>query len=132
MAQKQGISSTAGGRVDGSIGTAISASNIALGVGWGDGNETAVTVATGSNDQRGKLTVLSDGASQAQATATVILTFVDGAFVSAPFTIVTTTNDNDIETGHVTWATTTTTMTLTHSVQPVDTKSYVFTYLNVA
>lgn len=131
MPQKQGVSSTAGGRVDGSIGTAITSSNVALGVGWGDGS-VALALGTGSNDQRGKISVTSAGANQAQATATVVLTFADGAYASAPFTIVTTTNNNSIDTGHVTWSTTTTAMTLTHSLLPVDTKVYVFTYLNIA
>jgi hypothetical protein len=130
MAQKQGCSSTAGGRVDGSIGTAVAAGNVAIGAGWATEGSLAIT--TGSNDQRGQFVVTCGATSPAQATATIVLTFADGAFVSAPFTIVTTTNDNSIDTGHVTWSTTTTAMTLTHSLLPVSTKIYKFTYLNVA
>lgn len=130
MPQKQGNSSSSGGRVDGSLGTVIAAANVAIGAGWA--TEGAFAITTGSNDQRGQIVVTCGATSPSQATATVTLTFVDGAFNSAPFTIVTTTNDNSIDTGHATWATTTTAMVLTHSLLPVSTKIYKFTYLNVA
>lgn len=129
MAQNQGRKTNDGGRVDGSIGTALAASNVAIGAGWGTTATKAIT--TGSNDQRGQIVVTASGASFAQATATVVITFADGAWASAPWCIVTTTNDNAIDTGHVTWSSTTTALTLTFSVLPVDTKIYKINYLCV-
>lgn len=132
MAQQQGASSSAGGRLDGScVRNVLTSANFALGVGWGDGS-VALAITTGSNDQRGKFTVTSAGSNQAQATATVVITFADGAWAAAPFAIVTTTNTNSIDTGHVTWSSTTTALTLTFSLLPVDTKVYTFTYACIA
>lgn len=130
MAQNQGRKSNDGGRVDGSLGTALAAGNVAIGAGWGTTATAAIT--TGSNDQRGQIVVTSSGTGQAQATATVVITFADGAWASAPWAIVTTTNDNSIDTGHVTWSSTTTALTLTFSLLPVDTKIYKISYLCVA
>lgn len=133
MAQLQGnISAHGGGRLDGSLQkTALTSSAFALGVGWGDGAVTK-SLATGSTDQRGQLTITSVGANQAQATATVVLTFADGAYASAPFVICTSTNNNSIDTGRFTWSSTTTAVTFTFSLLPVDTKAYVLNYLIVA
>lgn len=131
MAQKQGPKTTRGGRLDGSVGTAITSAAFALGVGWGD-DAPVLAITTGSNDQRGKFTITSDGSNQAQATATVVITFCDGAFASAPFGLVTVTSTSSIDEGHVTCTTTTTAATLTFSVLPVDTKIYTFTYAFIA
>lgn len=132
MPQIQGNSSADSGRLDGSLQrTTLAAAHFALGVGWGDG-EVVLEIATGSTDQRGSFTITSAGASQAQATATVVITFADGAWVTAPFCLVSTTNDNSIDTGHATWSSTTTALTLTLSVDPVDTKIYTFTYVCIA
>lgn len=130
MAQNQGRKSNDGGRVDGSLGTALAAGDVAIGAGWGNTATKAIT--SGSNDQRGQIVVTSSGTGQAQATATVVITFADGAWASAPFCIVTTTNNNSIDTGHVTWSSTTTALTLTFGVLPVDTKLYTINYLCVA
>jgi len=130
MAQKQGPSSTSGGRLDGAIGTAAVAGDFALGAGWGNTASAAVT--TGSNDQRGTLTVTSAGTGQSQATATVVHTFSDGAYASAPHPIVTVTSTSAIDEGHVTVTCTTTAATWTFSVLPVDTKAYTFHYAYIA
>ena len=132
MAQQQGSSSTSGGRLDGSLQhTALTIASFAFGAGWGDGT-LVKTLTTGSTDQRGQFTVQSVGSNQAQATATVVLTFADGAYASAPFGFVTTSNDNSLDTGHVTVSCTTTAMTITFLVTPVNTKIYTFNYLVVA
>jgi hypothetical protein len=133
MAQKQGNSSTAAGRLDGSIGTPVTAAMITLGVGWGDGAVTK-TVAAGSTDQRGSVTITSVGANQAQATATVSLAFADGAFAATPFAhVMLTSNDNAVTTSQPqSQAVTTTTLSWTAAVLPVATKQYTFTWFVVA
>jgi hypothetical protein len=131
MAQLQGSSSADGGRLDGSLQkTALTAAAFALGVGWG--TTASAVLATGSTDQRGRLTVTSAGTGQAQATATVVHTYADGAYASAPFPIVTVTSDSAIDEGHVVATSTTTAATWTFSVRPVATKIYKFTYANIA
>jgi hypothetical protein len=131
MAQQEGISSTAGGRLNGSIQkTATAASNFALGAGWG--TTASATLLTGSTDQRGVLTITSGGTGQSQATATVVFTYADGAYASAPFPIVTVTSNSSIDEGHVVVTSTTTATTITFSVLPVDTKIYILRYLIVA
>jgi hypothetical protein len=131
MAQLQGNSSSAGGRIDGSLQlTAPTAASFALGVGWG--STASVAVASGSTDQRGQITITAGGTGFAQATATVTFTFADGAFKSPPFCFLPTTNDNSIDTGKCTWTSTTTGAVFTFSVLPVDTKHYVINYLCVA
>ena len=131
MAQKQGSSSTAGGRLDGSIGTALTSSDVALGAGWGTTPVLAIT--SGSNDQRGRLTITCD-ATAAQATATVTITFSDGAWASAPFAQAQVFSDNAItDSGSIrVTSTSTTTLVLTLDVLPVDTKIYVIDYVCVA
>lgn len=110
--------------------TALSASNVAIGAGWGTTGSAAIT--SGSNDVAGQIVVTASGASFAQATATVVITFTT-AYASTPrVVLVTTTNDNSIDTGHATWSATTTALTLTFSVLPVDTKIYKLNYLVVA
>jgi hypothetical protein len=124
MAQKQGRNR---GRLDASSGTALAAGDVAIGAGWGTTATKAITA--GSNDQAGQIVVTSSGASQAQATATVVITFADGAYASTPrCVLVTTTNDNSIDTGHCTYSVTTTALTITFSLLPVDTKIYKINY----
>lgn len=128
MAQKQGRNR---GRIDASSGTALVAGDVALGAGWG--NTATKSITAGSNDQAGQIVVTSGGAGQSQATATVVITFSDGAYASTPRTaIVTTTNDNSIDTGHAKYTVSTTALTITFNVLPVDTKIYTFNYLVVA
>lgn len=131
MAQAQGIQSTAGGRLDGSIGTAAVAGDFALGAGWG-GSTKAVT--SGSNAQRGTLTITGvTGGGLAQATATVVFTFPDGAYASAPFVFTSSSNDNSIDTGRfAVTSVTTTAVTWTFSVAPVNAKIYKLHYEVVA
>jgi hypothetical protein len=134
MAQIQGSKTSAGGRLDGSnTKNAVTSAAIALGVGWGDGT-LVKTVASGSNDQRGSVAVQSVGANQAQATADVTLTYVDGAYESTPFGIVNlNTNDNAItERQPTAVVTSTTALAWRNSVLPVATKIYTFGWFVVA
>lgn len=131
MPQIQGGSSSDGGRLDGSLQkTAVAAANFVVGAGWG--TVAAFALTAGSTDQRGSFTVTASTTGVAQATATIVFTFADGAWAAAPFCIATTTNNNSIDTGHVTWSSTTTALTLTFSLLPVDTKVYTFTYALIA
>ncbi len=133
MPQLQGSKTSNGGRLDGSNATAVTSANIALGVGWGDGT-LVKTVASGSTDQRGSVTITSVGSNQAQATATVTLTFVDGAYASTPFAMVMlTANTNAVTTAQPqSQVISTTGLSWIASVLPVDTKTYTFTWFVVA
>lgn len=130
MGKLEGPSTTAGGVIRGDIGTAAVAGDFVLGAGWG-GTATRA-VATGSNAQRGTLTVTASATTPAQATATVVFTFPDGGYASAPFGLVNVTSDSAIDEGHVVVVNTATTSTWTFSVLPVATKIYIFRYLFVA
>lgn len=130
MGQIQGSSSSAGGRLDGSVQSASTvAGDFVLGAGWGTTPIVALTA--GSTDQRGTLQITAD-ATAAQATATIVHTFADGAYDSAPFPQVLVTSNSAIDEGHVVVTTTTTAATWTFSVLPVDTKVYIFHYQYVA
>lgn len=130
MAQKQGSSSTSGGRLDASIGTELTAANFALGVGWGSAAVLAIT--TGSNDQMGRFTITASTTGVAQATATVVITFADGAYNFAPVPMVQVAHTNALDTGRVRTTTTTTAASMTFSTLPVDTAVYTFTYWFIA
>ena len=126
MAQPTGIISADGGRLDASLGTVLAAGNVALGAGWGAGT---VAITEGSNDQAGVLTVTAvTGGGLAQATATITVTFADGAYLFAPVVLATVTSTSSIDEGHVVATSTTTGFVLTFSVLPVTTKLYRFTY----
>lgn len=130
MAQKQGNSSTAGGRLDGSIGTASVAADFVLGAGWGG---STFEVTAGSNDQRGELIITcATGGGLAQATATIVHTYKDGAWAAKPWCTVKCTNDNSL-TAASDWTvaqstTTTTACTWTFQVLPVNAKIYTVRY----
>ena len=132
MGQPQGNSTTAAGRLDGSIGTVHTTTGaFALGAGWG-GSTMAITA--GSTDQRGELTITGvTGGGLAQATATVTFTFADGAYAAAPWPFTDTDNDNSIDTGRFAVTTrSTTAIVWTFSVLPVNTKIYKLRWLLVA
>jgi hypothetical protein len=133
MAQKQGSSTTQGGRLDGSVGAAVAAGDFALGAGWGN-SASVSAVASGSNDQRGIITITSAGTGQAQATATVLLTFKDGAYAGTPFAKVQLIdNSNAITEAQPQGQTISTTqLGWTHSVLPVASKTYKFFYEVIA
>jgi len=133
MAQMQGSSSSSGGRLDGSLQRdALTNAAFALGVGWGDGAVTKV-LTSGSTDQRGTLTITSVGSNQAQATATVTFTFADGAYASAPFVMMTSSNDNSIDTGRFALTSVSTTQVVwTFSLLPVASKIYKLHYAIIA
>ena len=92
MPQPQGPASTHGGRLSCEVGTSLVAGNVALGAGWA--TEGTVAITAGSNDVGGQFVVTCGATSPAQATATITVTFADGAYNAAPFVIVTTTNNN--------------------------------------
>lgn len=128
MAQKQGRNR---GRLDGSSGTAVAAADFAVGAGWG-ATGSITSVGTGSNDQAGTFVVTAAGGTYAQATATVVLTYKDGAYAAAPRAVlVTCSNAVALDTGHVTWSSTTTALTLTYLVLPAA-GAYTFTYAVIA
>lgn len=107
-----------------SEGRDLATTDFALGVGWGDGAVTK-TLATSSKQNAFQIVVTSVGSNQAQATATIVLTYPI-PYAVAPIAIVTTTNSNSIDTGHATWSSTTTALTITHSVIPVAAAIYKF------
>ena len=134
MAQPQGNKISGAGRIDGSLcKSAPAAASFDLGAGWGDGT-LVVTVAEGSTDQRGSVSIKSVGSNQAQATATVEMTFADGAYADTPFAIVNLTdNDNAVTTAQPQDVTVTTTaLSWTQAVLPVANKTYTFTWLVIA
>lgn len=133
MPQTQGPQTSSGGRLDGSLSTAITSANVALGVGWGDGT-LVLSIVAGSNGQRGSLTVTSVGSNQAQATATVTITFPDGAYAATPFALVNLQdNTSAVTDGQPTdVACSTTALSWTHSVLPVATKTYTFNWAVIA
>lgn len=126
MPQPEGPSSTRGGRLNGSVGTAVAATDFVLGAGWGD---STIEVTDGSTVSRGEMVITCvTGGGLAQATATCIFTYPDGAFRAKPWFEVKCTNDNSL-TAASDWtvtqaATTTTASTWTFQVLPVNDKTY--------
>jgi hypothetical protein len=133
MAQPQGPKTTAGGRLDGSVGTAVAGSDFELGAGWGA--DSTIAVAAGSTVHRGSATITTvvGAGAMDQATSTVAFTYPDGAFASAPVFLVDTQNTNAVNTGRFEQsACTTTAVTWVHSVLPVTAKTYTFRWVSVA
>ena len=133
MPQKQGSSSTDGGRLDGSVGTAVTSAAFALGAGWG--GTASLAVRAGSTDQRGSVTITASATTPAQATATVAFTFVDGAYAATPsyFDVRLVANSNAItEAQPMSQTCTTTALGWTHSVLPVAAATYTFNYCIIA
>lgn len=131
MAQLQGKSSTDGGRLDGSVQkTTLAASHFALGAGWGG---SSLTVTAGSTDQRGEIVITAaTGGGLAQATATITMTYADGAYAAAPWTVAAVTSTSAVDEGHLICVNTTTTLTMTYSVLPVNTKVYTIRWHTIA
>ena len=128
MAKLDGASTTAGGVLNGDIGTALAAGDVAIGAGWGTVATKAIL--TGSNAQRGRVAVTASTTGLSQATATVVITFPE-PYSSAPFCIPSVTSTSAIDEGHILWTSTTTALTLTFSVLPVDTKVYTISWICV-
>lgn len=132
MAQPEGCSSTAGGRLNGSIGTAVVAGDIVLGAGWG-GSTHVVT--TGSTVTRGEVVITGvTGGGLAQATATLVFTYPQGAFSAKPWFFV---ESRDSTLAASDWtvtqaATTTTALTITHETLPVNARTYTVRWICVA
>jgi hypothetical protein len=111
--------------------TALTASgNFALGAGWGGSSLVCTTTCT---DVAGCFTITAaTGGGLAQATATITLTFAS-AYATAPRAmLVNVTSNSAVDEGHVVVTSTTTALTMTFSVLPVNTKIYIFNYLLVA
>ena len=134
MTQKQGNQNSDGGRLDGTLGTAVVAGDFAIGAGWG-GTATK-SVRSGSTDQRGVITITASATTPAQATATVALTFADGAYASTPpyfnVTLLSSSNAAAEPSELEACACTTTALTWTFGTLPVATKTYVFSYVVIA
>jgi hypothetical protein len=134
MAQKQGNQTSEGGRLDGSLGTAIAAGNVAIGAGWG-GTATAA-IRSGSTDQRGIITITASASTPAQATATIALTFADGAYASTPayfsWQLLSSSNAVAEPNSFSAQACTTTALTCTYGTLPVAAATYTFAYLVIA
>lgn len=132
--QPQGNSTSQSGRIDGSLNNTLpTAASFVLGVGWG--TTASVAVQAGSTDQRGEITVTSAGTGQAQATATVAMTFADGPYAARPFAIVELIdNSNAVTEAPVPQAQTRTVNGIgwTHPVLPVATKTYKYAYVVIA
>ncbi len=115
-------------RIKASYGTATVAGDYALSAGWG--TTASVTVAAGSDDQRGQITVAATGTGQA-ANPTITFTFKDGAWTSSPFYIVKRNDANVLPnegTAPTSWTQTTTVLTITFNGTPTAANSYVFAY----
>src|SRR6185503_4434585 len=67
-------------------GTAVVSGDFSLGAGWG--STASLTVLSGSNDTRGRITITSSGVGQA-ANPSGSLTFKDGTYTTTPNCIVT-------------------------------------------
>lgn len=132
MPQTQGNSSSAGGRLDGSLGGAAVAANFVLGAGWG--GAATITVTAGSTDQRGEIVITASTTTPAQATASVVHTYRDGAWAATPWVMLESTNDNSLTAAFEFQITSisTTACTWQARVLPVDTKIYKIRYLYVA
>jgi len=105
------------------------APSVAVGVGWGATGSAALT--TGANDVAGQVVVTAAGGTYAQATATVTITFGTPYATAPRSVIVTCVNAVSIDTGHVSYAVTTTALTLTYKVLPAA-GAYTFDYLCIA
>ena len=126
MAKLDGASTTSGGVLNGRIGTAlVAATHVALGAGWGTAG--AGVLLSGSNQQRGRIAITASTTGLSQATATVVITFPE-PYSSAPFALTNVTSTSSIDEGHIVWTSTTTALTLTFSVLPVDTKVYTISW----
>lgn len=108
----------------------VAGTHYALGAGWG---ASTIALTTGANDVAGKFTITAaTGGGLAQATATITITFATPYTTAPRAVLVTVTSDSAIDEGHVVTTWTTTTLTMTYSVLPVNTKIYIFNYLVVA
>jgi hypothetical protein len=110
---------------------AVLATDFVLGAGWGGSTKV---VAAGSTDEGGDLTITGvTGGGLAQATATIVFTFREGAFPTAPIYVVTSSVDSPLtETGGWAQTATTTALTLTYGVLPVNARIYHVRYARVA
>jgi hypothetical protein len=104
----------------------VAATHFALGAGWGS---STIALTTGANDVAGKFRITAvTGGGLAQATATIVITFATPYATAPRAVLITDNNDNDVGTGKTSYSVTTTALTITYGVLPVNTKLYDFTY----
>lgn len=115
-------------RLDGSGATAISATNVAIGVGWG--GTATFTVAAGSNDVRGRIVVTASATTPAQATASIAITFANPWAVAPKCIQKDMTNTNSLTAAQpiTVVSITTTVATLLSSIIPVAAAVYTLDY----
>lgn len=102
---------------------------VSVGVGWGATGSAALT--TGANDVAGQVVVTAAGGTYVQATATVTITFAK-AYATAPRAVILSmVNSVAIDTGHASYAVTTTALVITYKVLPAA-GTYTFDYLCIA
>lgn len=110
--------------------------DVALGVGFGDGVDVAATIQAGSNRSRGKIDVLADGSNEAQATATVTVTFPE-AYDEVPVVVVSRSIEDDASAGDtitknvIVKSVATTGFVVVCDTIPVDAKTIGFSYVVV-
>jgi hypothetical protein len=109
--------------------TDLAAAQLAVGAGWGATGSAVFT--SGANDVAGQVVVTAAGDTYAQATATVTITFKSAYAATPRAVIVTCVNGVAIDTGHVSYAVTTTSLVLTYKVPPAA-GAYTFDYLVIA
>ena len=108
--------------------TVVVTGDFSLSAGWGT-TATVSSVVTRSRDQRGTLTVSSSGTGQA-ANPTIVFTFTDGAWTTAaPFATIMREGGDQVTVGVRVTAITTTSLTMTFDGTPVDTETYVITWM---
>ncbi|MDQ5978311.1 MAG: hypothetical protein QG602_1285 [Verrucomicrobiota bacterium] len=108
---------------------ALAAAQLAVGAGWGATGSAVFT--SGANDVAGQVVVTAAGGTYAQATATVTITFKSAYAATPRAVIVSCVNAVAIDTGHVSYAVTTTSLVLTYKVLPAA-GAYTFDYLVIA
>lgn len=120
------IASTAANfrRLRASLGTPLASGDWAMSAGWGTG--ATLSVAAGSTDQRGQVTVTAGTAPVANPTLT--LTFHDGSWPAVPF-VLAGRNDAASPAAQITWTTTATTLVLTFQGIPVAGQSYTINWV---
>lgn len=112
-------------RLGSNEGTACVVGDFALSAGWG--TTASLTVAPGSNDSRGSITITSAGTGQG-ANPTVTLTFHDGAWpTNLPFGWACMAGGTGTQ-AVITVTSTTTTLVLTYVGTPVAASTYTITY----
>lgn len=108
------------------VGEDLTLDDVVLSGGWGDDAQAAATIAAGSRDGRGRITIIADGGNYA-ANPTVTITFRGGAFAAAPWPMAQQVGGTGAR-ATVDSSATTTTLTLTWRGTPVDGLTYILAW----